>query len=481
MKNVDVIVIGGGLLGCFAARNLCRRKLHIALLEAREDVCTGISRANTAIVYPGYDHKPGMLKAELCVRANARFDALCRELDVPFSRCGSLMVSFGEKADAVLKKKYENGLAMGVPGLRLLTGEEAAAMEPGLAAGVSSALYAPTAGTVNPWELGIAACENAAANGAELCLNTRVLEINRTAEGYRVETDRGSFSCRAVVNCAGINADRVQELLFPTSVHIALDAADYLILDKAANRPGHIIQYEPEDGGKGFNAVPTVEGSLLLGPSERENATDFAVSAEGLSFVRERAGRVLPGLDLGSAIRSFAAVRPNPRREDGSSIGSFVIEHPGPAFWSLIGIKTPGLTCADELGRYLTDKLTAELGAEENPAFDPCRPGIRRARDLPLSKRAALVRENADYGEILCACEEVTKAEVLEAIRRGAVSVDGVKRRVGAGIGALPGQPLYARRHGAAGGGAGHSRHRCHKGRPGLGDSGGRLWKKLSC
>ena len=439
MKNVDVIVIGGGLLGCFAARNLCRRKLHIALLEAREDVCTGISRANTAIVYPGYDHKPGTLKAELCVRANARFDALCRELGVPFSRCGSLMVSFGEKADAVLKKKYENGLAMGVPGLRLLTGEEAAAMEPGLAAGVSSALYAPTAGTVNPWELGIAACENAAANGAELCLNTRVLNIRRTAEGYRVETDRGSFSCRAVVNCAGINADRVQELLFPTSVHIALDAADYLILDKAANRPGHIIQYEPEDGGKGFNAVPTVEGSLLLGPSERENATDFAVSAEGLSFVRERAGRVLPGLDLGSTIRSFAAVRPNPRREDGSSIGSFVIEHPGPAFWSLIGIKTPGLTCADELGRYLTDKLTAELGAEENPAFDPCRPGIRRARDLPLSKRAALVRENADYGEILCACEEVTKAEVLEAIRRGAVSVDGVKRRVGAGMGRCQG------------------------------------------
>lgn len=440
MKIFDVVVIGGGLLGCFTARNLCRRKLHIALLEAREDVCTGISRANTAIVYPGYDHKPGTLKAELCVRANARFDALCRELDVPFSRCGSLMVSFGEKADAVLKKKYENGLAMGVPGLRLLTGEEAAAMEPGLAAGVSSALYAPTAGTVNPWELGIAACENAAANGAERCRSTRVLNIRRTAEGYRVETDREDFVCRAVVNCAGLTADRVQEFLFPTPVHIAPDAADYLILDKAAaNRPGHIIQYEPEDGGKGFNAVPTVEGSLLLGPSERENETDFAVSAEGLSFVRERAERVLPGLDLGSTIRSFAAVRPNPRREDGSSIGSFVIEHPGPAFWSLIGIKTPGLTCADELGRYLTDKLTAELGAEENPAFDPCRPGIRRARDLPLSKRAALVRENADYGEILCACEEVTKAEVLEAIRRGAVSVDGVKRRVGTGMGRCQG------------------------------------------
>ena len=439
MKDFDVLVIGGGLLGCFAARNLSRWKLHTALLEAREDVCTGISRANTAIVYPGYDHKPGTLKAEMCVRANARFDALCRELDVPFSRCGSLMVSFGEKADAVLKKKYENGLFLGVPGLRLLSGEEAGKMEPGLAAGVTSALYAPTAGTVNPWELGIAAGENASANGTDLCLNTRVLGIRRTAEGYRVETDRGDYSCRAVVNCAGLAADKVQELLFPTPVHIAPDAADYLILDRAANKPSHILQYEPEDGGKGLSAVPTVEGSLLLGPSERENEVDFAVSAAGISFVRERAARVLPGLDLRDTIRSFAAVRPNPQRPDGSGIGSFVIEHPGPAFWSLIGIKTPGLTCADELGRYLAEHVAAELGAEENPDFDPHRAGIRKARDLELSERAALVRENPDYGEILCHCEDITKAEILEAIRRGAVSVDGVKRRVGAGMGRCQG------------------------------------------
>ncbi len=440
MKDYDVLIIGGGLLGCFTARNLCRWKLRSALLEAREDVCTGISRANTAIVYPGYDHKPGTLKAEMCVRANAGFDALCRELDVPFSRCGSLMVSFGEKADAVLKRKYENGLSMGVPGLRLLSGEEARQMEPSLAVGVTSALYAPSAGTVNPWALGIAAFENAAANGVEPYLNTRVLDICRTTGAYRIETDRESFSCRAVLNCAGLSADRVQALLFPTPVHIVPDAADYLILDKAAeNKPSRIIQYEPEDGGKGFNAVPTVEGSLLLGPSERENGVDFAVSAEGLSFVCERAGRVLPGLDLKDVIRSFAAVRPNPQRPDGSSIGSFVIEHPGHGFWSLIGIKTPGLTSADELGRYVSKQIAAELGAEENPGFNPHRPGIRRARDPNLLQRAALVRENADYGEILCHCEDVTRAEVLEAIRRGAVSVDGVKRRVGAGMGRCQG------------------------------------------
>ena len=440
MREFDVVVIGGGLLGCFTARNLCRWKLRIALLEAREDVCTGISRANTAIVYPGYDHKPGTLKAELCVRGNARFDALCRELDVPFSRCGSLMVSCGEKADAALKKKYETGLLMGVPGLRLLSGEEARRMEPSLAESVTSALYAPSAGTVNPWQLGIAACENAVANGAELFLNTRVLGIGKTAEGYRVETDRESFSCRAVINCAGLAADQVQELLFPTPVTIAPDAADYLVLDKAAeNKPTRIIQYEPEDGGKGLSAVPTVEGSLLLGPSERENEVDFAVSAAGLSFVRERAARILPGLDLRDTIRSFAAVRPNPRRPDGSSIGSFVIEHPDPGFWSLIGVKTPGLTCADELGRCAADKIAAFLNAGVNEAFDGRRSGIKRMRSLSWEQRNAAIREDPDCGEVICCCEDVTKAEVLEAIRRGATTLDGVKRRVGTGMGRCQG------------------------------------------
>lgn len=440
MRDFDVVVIGGGLLGCFAARNLCRRKLHIALLEAREDVCTGISRANTAIVYPGYDHKPGTLKAEMTVRANARFGALCSELDVPFSRCGSLMVSFGEKADAVLKKKYEAGLTMGVPGLRLLSGAQAREREPSLAPGVTSALYAPTAGTVNLWELGLAACENAAANGAELFLNTRVLGLQKIAEGYRVETEQEAFSCRAILNCAGLQADKVQELLFPSEVHIAPDGADYLILDKAAqNKPTHIVQYEPEDGGKGFNAVPTVEGSLLLGPSERANEVDFAVSAEGLSFVCERAGQVLPGLDLGGTIRSFAAVRPNPQRKDGSGIGSFVIENPGPGFWSLIGIKTPGLTCADELGRMMAEKLGVFLRADMNRSFDPRRSGIQRMRGMSRERRNAAILSDPDCGEVICCCEDITKAEVLEAIRRGATTLDGVKRRTGTGMGRCQG------------------------------------------
>lgn len=439
-RRYDVAVIGGGLLGCFAARNLRRWELSVALIEAREDVCTGISRANTAIVYPGYDHKPGTLKAEMTVRANARMEELCRELDVPFSRCGSLMVSFGEKADAVLAEKYRSGLTNGVPGLRLLSGAEAERLEPSLARGVSSALYAPTAGTVDPWSLGIAAFENACRNGMDAFLNTRVTGIAHDFGGYCLQTDRGDFLCRAVVNCAGLAADRVQELLLPSPVHITVNAGDYFILDKTTEpMPRHILQYEPEEDGKGIAVVPTVDGSLLAGPSERENTIDCATSEEGLAFVRRQLRELLPELSPDSVLRSFAAVRPNPQRPDGSSIGSFVIEHPLFGFWSLIGIKTPGLTCADELGLHVARQLAQELGAAENTAFDPRRAGIRRARDLDFEQRAALVDEDPDYGEILCYCEDVTRAEILEAIRRGAVTVDGIKRRAGTGMGRCQG------------------------------------------
>ncbi len=440
MERFDVAVIGGGLLGCFAARELSRRKLELVLLEAREDVCTGVSRANTAVVYPGYDHLPGTLKAEMTVRANASFDRLCEELDVPFSRCGSLMLSFGPEADAVLQKKLRQGQENGVPGLCLLSAAEAYRMEPTLAPGLSSALFSPTAGTVNPWQLGIAACENAVRNGARLRLNTRVLAMRREDDGYVLETDGGTLAVRAVVNCAGLAADRVQELLFPPSVRLVPTAGDYLVLDRlAASRPAHILEYEPEGKEKGLTVVPTVEGSLLLGTTERENSLDFATTEDGLARVRALAKRLLPGLDPDEAIRSFAAVRPNPERPDGSRISDFCIEHPAERFWSLIGIKTPGLTCARELGACIAQRLAAELGAEGTPTFDPVRRGICRAHGLPFEERKKLVEENPDYGEIVCFCEDVTKAEVLEAIRRGAVTLDGVKRRVGTGMGRCQG------------------------------------------
>lgn len=123
-------------------------------------------------------------------------------------------------------------------------------MEPMLAPGVAGALYAPTTGTVNPWQLGIAAFENAAANGMEPMLGTTVVGIRKTKFGYLVETDRSELRCRAVINCAGLFADRIQELCFPSDTHLLIDGAEYLVLDKQARKPKRVIFQQAQSCGK---------------------------------------------------------------------------------------------------------------------------------------------------------------------------------------------------------------------------------------
>jgi len=422
MRHYDAIVIGGGILGCMTARNLRRWNISTLLLEKEDDICKGITRANSAIVYPGYDNKPGSLKAELTVRGNANMEKLCRELDVPFSRCGSLLVTYDEKAVSKLKRKLENGIRNGVPGLCLLAGAEAEAMEPMLKKGVAAALYAPGTGTVNPWQLGIAAWENARHNGAELRLKTGVLGIRKTESGYTVETAADAYVCKMIFNCAGLSADQVQETVFPPSVRLKPDGAEYLVFDSLAKKPGRVIFHQAGSCGKGITAIPCTEGNLLISGIRKPLGIPFATSAEGLEELHAAVADLLPDVELDQVIRSFGAVRPNPCRENGESLHDFCIENPSPGFYSLIGIKTPGLTASNELGLLLAKKAAVYLGAEENKTFDPVRKAI----------------SGKDY-EIICRCGKITRAEILEAIRRGATTVDGVKRRLGTGMGRCQG------------------------------------------
>ena len=422
MKHYDAIVIGGGILGCMTARNLRRWNISTLLLEKEADICKGITRANSAICYAGYDNKPGSLKAQLTVRGNANMERLCEELDVPFSRCGSLLVTYNADAVSRLKKKLQSGMQSGVPGLKLLSGAEAEAMEPGLRKGVSAALYAPSTGTVNPWLLGIAAFENAIQNGTEAKMNTEVTGIRQEGTGFLIEAKEETYFCSMVFNCAGLSADKVQELSFPPSVRLKPDAAEYLVFDTRAKKPERVIFLQAETCGKGITAIPCTEGNLLISGIRKPLTEPFATTAEGLRELHTATRQLLPEVDTSLVIRSFGAVRPNPLKETGESVNDFCIEHPAPGFYSLIGIKTPGLTCANELGLLLAQKAAAYLQAEENSTFDPNRKGISE-------------KDN----EIICQCEKITRAEILEAIRRGATTVDGVKRRLGTGMGRCQG------------------------------------------
>lgn len=448
MKHFDAVVIGGGVLGCFAARNLCRYNLNAALLESGADVCTGITRANASICYAGYDHAPGSAKATFTVAANAAMDALCGELEVPFRRCGSLMTASGPKGEATLRKKLEQGNIKGVPGLQLLTGEQAREREPMLGPNVTAALYAPTTGTLNPWQLGIAAFENAVHNGCTPMLNTPVRNIRRSGKDYLIETDGEEITCSMVINCAGLYADRVQEMLFLPRVRLYSDASDFVVFRTDAPSPRHIL-FQEQEKGKGMSAIPTTDGNLMLeSPARPTTGEAFAVSPDSFGKLRRLSEELLPGLDWSGVIRSFGALRPNARQmvmengqwvPDSKNIPSFVIDRPEPGFLSFIGIKTPGLTCADQLGMHAAKICAEYLNAKPNPGFDPRRKAITRLHGLDFETREALVRDNPDYGHIICRCQNISKGEVMEAISRGAATADAVRRRLGTGMGPCQG------------------------------------------
>jgi len=517
MNKYDVIVIGGGLLGCFAARNLTRYNLKVALLEKREDLCTGISRANTAIVYSGCDTKPGSLKTALCVKASQDFSSLCADLGVRYSQCGSIMISFGPRGDEVLQWKLEQGTKNGVRDMEMLTGAQVLELEPNIAPNVRAGLFIPETGTVMPWEFCLAAAENAAKNGAEIKLNTEVTgveyehgwnknrnraktavkseenapgEFSDVSESeYIIKTNNGIFHTKAVVNCAGMSADGILELASTPVVRIIPTAGDYYVLDtKTAGHIKHVIFHEPEEKGKGLTLVPTVEGNILVGPTERSltsesggqsavsrsrssgngewgsegsitgsedegsEASFYETSCEGLEQLRKFVSEVIPTLPMEQVISFFAAVRPNPYMQsqdesgnwvtDGRSVNDLcVIESETGAFISLVGIKTPGLTCSNELGMYVAEKIAARLNAGPNENFTPYRKAPVRAGELSDKQRHELIKANPKYGNIICRCQGISEGEIIDAIRRspGAVTTDGIKRRTAADSGRCQG------------------------------------------
>ena len=436
----DTVIIGGGILGCFCALNLARCSLKTLLLEKREDVCTGISKANTAIIYPGYDNCSGSLKTTLTLKANQDFEKLCMKLDVPFFRCGSILVSEGPKGGQTVTKKYRQGIINQVPGLQLLSARELLALEPGLTPKVSLGLYAPSTGTVHPWELGIAAWEAAKELGAQTLFHSEVTGICKKDMYFYVEVNgKHTVKSRSVINCAGILADQVQALYSRPLIRIRAELAEYMLFEQENNDLlKHIIFSETEEG-KGISLVPTLNGKILAGPISRPSdaASPLATSDVGHLKLMAECEKILPNITEAKTVRNFAGFRPNPYdpADPQKSLRGIepLITDTKDGLISLIGIKTPGLTCSHELGKLIRDKILDFLN------IDPV------IKDIPSRPRHREYLENPAYQKILCRCEGITLGEVLDAVQRGATTIDGVKRRTGSGMGLCQGNHCSAR------------------------------------
>lgn len=437
--DYDVVIIGCGVVGAACAYELARHKLRVCVLEASNDVANGTTKANSAIVHAGYDPLPGTKMARLNVRGTAMMGELCRKLDVPYRNNGSLVLSLSERDDKTLHKLYEQGLYNGVPGLTLLNREQTLALEPNLSPDVRGALFAPSAGIVNPWELCLALAETAVRNGAELRLSAPVTAIARTAGGFCLTTPGGTLTSRYVVNCAGVFSDRIAAMAGDRSFKIQPTKGEYFLLDKSeGTRVEHVIFQCPSELGKGVLVTPTVHGNLLVGPNAAAcGAEDTANSAAGLDFVRASALRSVPGINFRDNIRNFAGVRANSDRPD------FILEESAaaPGLIHAAGIRSPGLSAAPAIGLEVVALLRqAGLELHEKETYVDSRKRVR-FHTLSDAEKNELIRRDPRYGRVICRCETVTEGEIVACLHTPIppVSVNGVKRRVGAGMGRCQG------------------------------------------
>lgn len=433
--DFDVLIIGGGVSGTAVAYELAKTDLKTALIEKESDVCEGTSKANSAIVHAGFDAKPGTLKARLNVEGSRLMPELAELLEIDYVNNGALVLCFDEEHRPDLEALYERGITNGVEKLQILEKEQVKEIEPNVSDEAVCALYAPTSSIVCPFALNIAMAENACDNGVQFIFDEPVEIIERIDGGWKIN---GKYTARMVVNAAGVYADEIHNGICEEKIRIIPRKGEYMLLDRSAgNLCSHTLFQLPTKKGKGVLITPTVHGNILIGPDavEVDDKDDTATSPEGQADVRGKAIRTIPDIPFNKVIRTFSGLRATP------ASGDFIIQESAPGFIDVAGIESPGLSSAPAIGKMVAEMIEEELQPGKRENYIARRKGFKKVRDMSKEEWNALIEEDPDYGTIICRCETVTAGQIKDALTRSvpAVSLDGVKRRVRAGMGRCQG------------------------------------------
>jgi len=442
MLKTDVVVIGAGAVGCAVARELSKYEVDVIVVDKNEDIGGDASKSNSAIIHTGYDASPGTLESRLVVAANPMYDKICEDLDVPFARIGAILPAITDEQFEKLAEIKEKAFRNHVYDVEYKTREELLEMEPNLNPEVKGGLYIPRESIIDPFILVQAYAENAYANGVRFMLNTKVTGI--TANNGKVEkvhTANGDIETKYIVNCAGLYCDDIAEMVGKAEYKVVARKGQFFILDKNTScKVEHIVLPIPTKITKGKLMCPTIHGNMLVGPTaeDMESKVDKSTTAEGLASITADVRNLIPNVNVNDTITQYCGLRPN-RVPEGLNVD---IWDDLCGYINLSGVRSTGLTLSAAMGKYVVQQLMycgAELKFKEN--FISKRKGIVKFSECTAEERDELVRRDPLYGNIICRCETVTEAEIMQAIHRplGAKSMDAVKRRVRAGMGRCQG------------------------------------------
>lgn len=430
-----IAIIGAGVVGTLVARELTKYEAEIEVFEKYPDVGWGVTRANSGVIHAGYDDEPESVRSKYCVHGNALYTKLSQELNFSFKRTGSLVVAFNDEEIKMLEKLLERGNKNGVEDLRILDKYESLEKEPNLSREVVASLWAPSAGIVGPWEVAQAAMENALDNGAKLHLSTEVKAVKRENKKILVETESKSEEFDFVINASGLWADLIAKSAGVSVTPLHPRKGEYILLDQP-DLVRSVIFPVPSKAGKGILVLPTVHNTTLLGPTSEDLPPDWRenteTTREGIRKIIENVRRLVPAINLSRSIRTFAGLRPE------NDLRDFVIIK-GDTMVNVVATRSPGLTSAPAIAEDIAKWIVDLKGLNSNKHFNPYRRPIPRPYEMADDEREALIRKNPTFGRVICRCNKVTEGEVIEAIKRGARTLDGVKLRTTAMFGRCQG------------------------------------------
>jgi glycerol-3-phosphate dehydrogenase len=445
-ERYDIAIIGGGVVGCAIARELTRYDLRILVLEKECDVAMETSGRNSGVAHAGFYVPTGTLKARLNVKGHAMLPALCKELGVPYIECGKIVTAKEDEEREYLYKLKETGDRNGSRGLRIIGKDEIKRLEPNIN-GIE-ALHSPLTAILDPFILTIALAENAVKNGAEVKLNSEVVGISERGDGFEIQTKDHKYIADVVVNSAGLYADKIASMVGINDYTIYPCRGEYHILDKNKRNliNGAVYPVPPKElGGLGIHLTPTTDGNIMLGPSAEylDGRDDTSNTSEVMDRLFQESFEFLPKISRKDIIKSFSGIRPKLITKGSKKVVDFVIEESKkvPGFINLVGIESPGLTGAPAIAEMVAEMIEKTKTLKKKTTFEPRRKPTIHFADHSAEEKARLIKENPDYGSVVCRCQTITKKEVLDALNNplGARDIQSISRRCRATLGRCQG------------------------------------------
>ncbi|OGV37549.1 MAG: FAD/NAD(P)-binding oxidoreductase [Lentisphaerae bacterium GWF2_45_14] len=439
--DYDVVVVGSGVVGASIARLLSSYELKAAVIEKFPDACFGVSKANSGIIHGAFHHATTTLKARLELKGNMMYDQLHKELGFPFKRTGIIVAAFSSEEMKTVRLLYKQGVANGAPGIEICGSERLLNLEPGLNPDIAGGLYAPFAGVVEPYRFVFSLMESAQLNGLDFIRDFEVVRSSYDGKLHQVfSSDGRAVAASFVINAAGLYADKISEIFNGEKFKIHPRKGEEFLLDRnSPARPNNVIFPVPAKESKGMLVIPTVEGTTMIGPTSEkiDDKEDSSTTYSNMERIFLQASRMVSGISRRDVITSFSGLRPVLENED------FLIEKSqmAPAFIQVAGIQSPGLTAAPAIAEYVLEILSKDCGLklEKKKSFIPEISRTEKIYGISPEKLDELIEKNPAYGNIVCRCEQISEAEIVDAIRKGHTTIDGIKFYTRSGMGRCQG------------------------------------------